>query len=159
MWGKPDTETTCTPCGLKPADRAGGLAYARVPSVINCGLLMRQPRSLTKPSRIVAAVRSPPSYEPIPTPSYDEAPLVLVTSAEAEPIKRNKGVVQRLEEQAEAWPPEGIKNKPQRFLLNRTNQPSGRSSASRDDREEAGTGRSRSSSAPHRSSDRRTTHD
>jgi SprT-like family len=96
VWGKLDTETTCTPCAIEALAAELGEASPDAIAVLE----RYQLRTADAAAVVVAeAMPSPlldplPSYEPAPTPSYDEAPL------NAEPTKRKPGR------------PKGSKNKP-----------------------------------------------
>jgi hypothetical protein len=98
VWGKPDTETTCTPCviealatelGEASPDAIAVLERFQLRSADAAPAVVAEPMSEPSP-----LFNSPPPYEPAPTPSYDEAPL------NAEPTKRKPGR------------PKGSKNKP-----------------------------------------------
>lgn len=101
VWGKPDTEITCTPCAIEAL--AAELSEASPDAI---AVLERfQLRSadaaaaVDEPVMLEPSLLSdlPPSYEPTSIPSYDEAPL---TPLNAEPTKRKPGR------------PKGSKNKP-----------------------------------------------
>jgi len=108
MWGKPDSEMTCTRCVTQAmAIELGEESPDAIALAERYRLKMRHaPTAVVADEAASASLplfESPPSYEPTPPPSYDETPLAPVATAEAAPIKRNKG-----------GRPKGSKNKPKR---------------------------------------------
>jgi hypothetical protein len=115
VWGKPDTEITCTPCVIQAMAAELGEASPDAIALVERYQLRKADAS---DSVSIAPVALPdplplfettPSYEPTPSPSYDEITPALT---EAEPIKRKRGRPKGSRNKPKRGRPKGCKNKP-----------------------------------------------
>ena len=108
MWGKPDSKMTCTQCVIPVLAVELGAASPDAIALVERYQLravdvMAAAVAETMPAPL-PLFEPPPSYEPTPSPSYDEI-VPAFAPTESEPVKRTRSR------------PKGSKNKPKRGRL------------------------------------------